>query len=240
MTQSQGGDPERAIAEFTGAIRADPNFSNAYLQRGNMRFKNGNPDLAIDDFRSALRLDPRNVSAFKARGMALLYKGEEAAALDDLSSAIQIAETDAAKVPVLDVFFARRSRAALYGRRQMSDRELFDLSAMIDVYWKNPDLADALKTNYGVQGSAALMATIYRQRAELYTQRANNDGAIADLSMAAQLDPARALAVILERARVQEAAGRRQQAAADYQRALDLNPRLDAAKQAIARLKAQP
>ena len=237
LEQAKGGDPERAIRDFSDAIRADPNFSDAYLQRGNMRFKNGNADLAIDDFREAIRVEPRNAAAFKARGMALLYKGDEDLALEDLTRAIQIAEADATRLSVLELFFARRSRAAMHARKHDSERELFDLGAMIDAYWKNPDLADALKVNYGIQGAAAVMASIYRQRANLYQQRANIDGAIADLSYALQLDPAHALAVIVERARVQEAAGRREQAAADFKRALELNPRFEEARQALVRLK---
>ena len=240
MVQSKAGDPERAIRDFTDAIRLDPNFSDAFLQRGNMRFKNGSPELAIDDFRNAIQVEPRNAAAFKARGMALLYKGDEKGALEDLTRSIQIAEAEPSRISVLELFFARRSRSALYGRFKNDDRELFDLSAMIDAYWKNPELADALKVNYGTQGAAGLMAMIYRQRANLYVQRANNEGAITDLSFALQLDPVHALAILLERSRIQEAAGRRAQAAADLQRLLEINPRFEEARQNLARLKAQP
>jgi tetratricopeptide (TPR) repeat protein len=237
LEQAKGGDPEQAIREFSDAIKADPNFSDAYLQRGNMLFKNGNPDRAIEDFRAAVRVEPRNAAAFKSRGMALLYKGAEDQSLDDLTRAIEITEADPTRLSVLDLFFARRSRAALFERKQLGERELFDLTAMIDAYWKNPDLAAALKVNYGTQGAGAVMASIYRQRANIYLQRANFDGAIADLSFALQLDAQRALALTIDRARVQEAAGRRDQAAADYQRVLDINPRFDEAKQALARLR---
>lgn len=240
MDKSKNGDPDGAIRDFSAAIRIDPNFSDAYVQRGNARFKNGSPDLAIADFRDAIRIDARNAAAFKARGMARLYNADEEGALDDLSKAIQIAETEAARLPVIDLFFARRTRAGIYSRKQAGDRELFDLSAMLDAYWKNPDLADALKANYGIQGATSLMATIYRQRAALYIQRANADGAIADLSFALQLDPTRAIQLILERARIQEAAGKREQAAADFKRVLQINPRIEEAKQAVARLNAQP
>ena len=237
LEQAKGGDPELAIRYFTDAIRANPNFSDGYLQRGNMRFKNGNPELAIADFNEAIRTDARNAAAFKARGMALLYKGDEDAALEDLTRAIQIAEADGTRLTALELFFARRSRAAMYVRKQNDERELFDLGAMIDAYWKNPDLADALKANYGMQGAAAVMASIYRQRAALYQQRANIDGAVADLSLALQLDPAHMLPILAERARLQEAAGRREQALADFRRALELNPRYEEARQALVRLK---
>lgn len=237
LQQAKDGDPELAIRYFTDAIRADPNFSDGYLQRGNMRFKNGNADLAIDDFNEAIRTNPQNAAAFKSRAMVLLYKGDEPSALDDLTRAIQIAETDAPRLSALELFFARRSRVAIYARRHAEERQLFDLSAMIDAYWRNPDLADALKVNYGVQGSATVIASIYRQRAALYQQRDNIDGAIGDLSHALQLDPAHALAIIVERARMEEASGRREQALADFRRALELNPRSEEARLALTRLK---
>ena len=237
--KAKNGDTDGAIRDFTEAIRLDPNFADAFVQRGNARFKNGSPDLALVDFSDALGIDPRNAAALKARGMARLYNADEDGALDDLSKAIQIAESEPARLPILDVFFARRTRTSINSRRQAGERELFDLSAMIDAYWKNPDLADALKANYGIQGGSALMATIYRQRAALYVQRANADGAIADLSFALQLDPARGIQLIMERARVQEAAGKREQAAADFQRVLQINPRIEEAKQAVARLNAK-
>jgi tetratricopeptide (TPR) repeat protein len=236
LEQAKGGDPELAVRYFTQAIRANPNFSDGYLQRGNMRFKNGDADLAILDFDEAIRTDPRNAAAYKARGMVVLYKGDEDTALDDLTHAIQIAEADPTRLSPLELFFARRSRAAMFGRRKADERELFDLSAMVDAYWKNPDLAEALKTNYGTQGAAGVIAVIYRQRAALYQQRANTDGAVADLSLAAQLDPTHATLIVTERARVQEAAGRREQALADYKRVLALNPRHEEARQAIQRL----
>jgi tetratricopeptide (TPR) repeat protein len=240
MAKAKDGDSDGAIRDFSEAIRIDANFGDAYVQRGNALFKNGNPELAIADFQNAIQIDARNAAALKARGMARLYNADEEGALDDLSKAIQIAESEPARLPVIDVFFARRTRTSIYSRRRIGDRELFDLSAMIDAYWKNPDLADALKVNYGTQGATSLMATIYRQRAALYVQRANTDGAIADLSYALQLDPARALQLVMERARVQDAAGRREQAAADFKRVLQINPRVEEAKQAIARLNARP
>jgi tetratricopeptide (TPR) repeat protein len=240
MDKSKNGDSDGAIRDFSEAIRLNPNFAEAFIHRGNARFKNGNPELAITDFSDAIGIDARNAAAFKARGMARLYNADEDGALDDLSKAIQIAEAEAARLPVIDLFFARRTRAGIHSRKQAGDRELFDLSAMLDAYWKNPDLADALKANYGVQGATSLMATIYRQRAALYIQRANADGAIADLSLALQLDPTRAVQLIMERARIQEAAGKREQAAADFQRVLQMNPRIEEAKQAIARLNTRP
>ena len=226
-----------ALADFSEAIRLDPKFSDAYVQRGQAMFKNGNADRAIADFTQALQIDPRNAGAFKARGMAMLYKGDDDGAIIDLTKAIQYAEIDPASIPAVEVFYARRSRASLYDRKQLYDRELIDLTAMIDGYWKNPGLATALKTTYRDQGAATLLASIYRLRAAVNQKRSNPDNAIGDLSLAIQLDPQRALPFVIERARILEATGRKDQAAADYQQALSLSPANTDVKNALERLR---
>jgi tetratricopeptide (TPR) repeat protein len=54
----RGGDYDTAIAEFTEAIRLDPNFTAAYFDRGYSYCKKGDWDRAIADFEAALRLMP--------------------------------------------------------------------------------------------------------------------------------------------------------------------------------------
>jgi tetratricopeptide (TPR) repeat protein len=228
---------EGAVADFSEAIRLDPKFADAYVQRGHAMFKTGNVERAIADFSQALQIDPHNVAAFKARGMAMLYKGDENGAIINLTKAIQYAELDPGAVPAVEVFFARRSRATLYGRKQLYERELADLTAMIDGYWRDPGLAAALRTTYRDQGAAALMASIYRLRAGVHQKRSDLDAAIGDLSLALQLDSQRTLQYLIERGRLLEAAGRREQAIADYRQALELSPNNTDVKNSLVRLK---
>ena len=111
---------------------------------------------------------------------------------------------------------------------------------MIEAYWKNPLLVDALKANYQESGTAGLLASIYRLRASVYAKRSNYEGAIADLYFALQMDSSRGYPALIERARIQETLGRREAAIADFQRALDLNPQSEEARGALARLRGQP
>jgi tetratricopeptide (TPR) repeat protein len=239
LERARADDLERALVDFSEAIRLDPQFTDAYLQRGQARFRNGDVEGAITDFTRALELDPRHAAAYKARGMAMLYKSNDDAAIADLSKAIQHGELERNGLPAIDIFYARRSRAALFDRKQLYDRELGDLSAMIDGYWKNPDLAASLRASYREQGSANLMASIYRMRAGVHLKRNNVDAAIGDMSFAIQLDAQRALQFTLERARIQENAGRRAQATADFERALELSPKNSEAQAGLVRLKSR-
>jgi tetratricopeptide (TPR) repeat protein len=202
-------------------------------------FQLGDTERAIVDLDEAVRLDPRNAVAIRARGMAQLYRGDEDAALADLSKAIQLAEADPARMPPLDLFYAHRNRAALSDKKQQYDREIYDLTAMIDAYWRDPVLAEALRTNYREAGAASLIGSIYRLRAHAQIHRGFPDAAVTDLSFALQLDQQHTVALLLERGHLQETLGRREPAILDFQRVLEFNPAHEEAKTALARLKAQ-
>ena len=236
---AKDGDFEQAMRMLTDAVRADPLYADAYVHRGQTYFKLGDTEHALTDLNEAIRLDARNAPAWRARGMAQLYKGDEESALGDLSKAIQLTEADPTRMPALDLFYAHRIRAGLCDKRKLYDREIYDLSAMIDAYWKDPLLADALRTSYREAGVATLVGSVYRLRANAHVRKGAPDLAISDLSFAIQLDPQKALPLLLERARLQETLNRREQALADYQRVLEITPANEEAKAAITRFKSQ-
>jgi tetratricopeptide (TPR) repeat protein len=235
----KSGNLDRAVRDLTAAIRADPLYAEAYVARGQAMFQLGETERAIGDLDEAIRLDPRNAVAIRARGMAQLYRGDEDAGLADLSKAIQLAEADPARMPPLDLFYAHRNRAALSDKKQQYDREIYDLTAMIDAYWRDPLLAEALRTNYREAGAASLIGSIYRLRAHAQIHRGSPDAAVTDLSFALQLDQQHTVALLLERGHLQETLGRREAAILDFQRVLEFNPAHEEAKTALARLKAQ-
>jgi len=236
----KNGNLDRATRDLTAAIRAEPLYADAYVIRGQALFQLGETEQAIADYNEGIRLDPRNAVAIRARGMAELYKGDEGAALSDLGKAIQIAEAEPARMPAIDLFYAHRNRAALFESKRQYDREIYDLSAMIDAYWKDPLLAAALRTSYRETGAASLIGSIYRLRAHAHLHKGSPDAAVTDLSYALELDQQHTVALLLERGHLQETLGRREPAILDFQRVLDeFNPAHEEAKTALARLKAQ-
>ena len=60
MTYKAKGDTERAIADFTQAIAANPNFEVAYNNRGQMYRGKGDLDNAIKDFDAAIKINPND------------------------------------------------------------------------------------------------------------------------------------------------------------------------------------
>ena len=59
LTYGKKGDHDKAIADFTEAIRLNPNDAEAYYSRGCEYFEKGDHDRAIADFTEAIRLNPK-------------------------------------------------------------------------------------------------------------------------------------------------------------------------------------
>ena len=65
------GDLDRAIADYSEAIRLDPKLAAAYNNRGNAYKDKGDSDHAIADFSEAIRLAPE-LEASQRRSFAAL------------------------------------------------------------------------------------------------------------------------------------------------------------------------
>src|SRR4051812_48241305 len=81
---------DRAIADFTSAIRLDPKDARVFNARGLAYREKDNPDAAIADFTSAIRLDPKNVRVYNHRGVAHGDKADFDRAIADYSAAIRL------------------------------------------------------------------------------------------------------------------------------------------------------
>jgi len=164
---------------------------------------------AVHDFTEAVRIDPNYAAGYSERGQALFELGETDRALSDLSRAIQVAEIDPNRLSPLELFYARRSRATIYGTRMQLDAEIADYSAIIEAYKRDEALNVALVGIYRAEDAVNLIAAIYRQRANAYTRRSNPELARADLTAAATLSAGRDLSGRVDRPRLNEAIGQR-------------------------------
>jgi tetratricopeptide (TPR) repeat protein len=229
-------DLDKAIGNFTEAIRLDPDLPAAYTERGQAFFKRNEFERAIEDFTTALAVNDSYAPALRGRGMAQLYRGDNDPALDDLTKAIQLAESDSAQLSPLDLFGARRSRAALYGAMFQYEGQIADCTAIIQSYRNDPAVREDLNRSYGLTATG-VMVMIYRQRANAYLQQANPEAALADLTTAIEFGSDR-FAILLDRARVYELLGARDQGLADANAALRFRPDNGDAKALRKRLSA--
>ena len=83
-------DFDRAIENFTRALRLNPAYSEAYNNRG-IAFQNkGEPEKALTDFKRAIELDPNFFYAFINRGKLYSDAAEYELAVRDYTRAIEI------------------------------------------------------------------------------------------------------------------------------------------------------
>jgi tetratricopeptide (TPR) repeat protein len=231
-------DLDRAVRDFSEAIRIDPKYPDSYLERGKIYFKQGETDRAIADYSAALAHDPQHAAALRARAMAHLYSGKNDLALADLSKAIELAEHDPRLLAPLELFYARRSRAGIYESREDYHLEIADCTALIESSAHDPTLAEALAAYYGSAGTANILAKLYRQRASALVKTSRPAQAVADLTAAIRFSSDRGYAALLDRAKLHELLGRRDLAVADARAALKIRPGSEEAQAALSRLSA--
>src|SRR5205085_787291 len=80
---SDKGDNDRAIADYSEAIRRKPKNASAYFNRGIAWSDKGDNDRAIADYSEAIRLNPVKAKAYFNRGIAWSDKGDNDRAIAD-------------------------------------------------------------------------------------------------------------------------------------------------------------
>jgi tetratricopeptide (TPR) repeat protein len=84
---------DRAIFHYNEAIRINPTYAHAYLNRGNTYYILGNKQSALDDFKEAINLIPRTTNyaaAFNNLGVAYADLGQYKPAIDNFNEAIML------------------------------------------------------------------------------------------------------------------------------------------------------
>ena len=113
-----------AIAEFTRAIAADPQYSEAYVDRSNAyRFKRDFARAIADDT-TAIRIGRSDNHAYVARGLSLYDSKEYGKAMADFSVAAYIDPKDPKPLFV---------RSFVYNQQRNYDAEIADLTAAIAI-----------------------------------------------------------------------------------------------------------
>jgi tetratricopeptide (TPR) repeat protein len=223
ITLARQGEFEMAIADFTEAIKLNPNLSGAYLLRGRavyasvsdvidigekfervgVHFKGGWKasdeqlrayELAITDFTQAIKLASDNAVAYSDRGDTYCQIGDYDKAIADYNQAIRINPQYA---------WAYNNRANAYHYKGDNDKAVADYTQAIrhDPQFSYP----------------------YYNRGNQYSDKEDYDRAIADYTQAIRLDPGDVNAYI-NRGLVYDYKEDYDRAIADYNQAIRLNP----------------
>jgi tetratricopeptide (TPR) repeat protein len=126
------GQSDKALADYTAAIKADPKASFAFLERGVLLATRKRAyDRAIEDFNKVLKLEPDNVDALIARGDAFSNLGDPGLAMVDLNRAVALAPDRATPYLIRGLAEARQDNRSAARR---------DYEASLSI---NPRSADA-------------------------------------------------------------------------------------------------
>jgi tetratricopeptide (TPR) repeat protein len=196
MAFAAKGEDEKAVADYTMAIKIVPAYGPAYLNRGNFYSNQDKLDAAIADYDLAIKISPAYELAYNSRGAAYYKKDELDTALADLSTAIRLKP---------DYANAFRNRARVYSQKGDYDKALADFGEAIRFKPKEPET--------------------YTERGDLRSAHGDHAGAIADYTAAINVDPNAALAYN-NRGNSYFSIGDIGKAAADFDAAIRLEPAL--------------
>ena len=222
------GDNDKAIAEYTEAIRLDPKRAKAYNDRGVAYRNAGEYDKAISDCNEAARLDPQLADAFLIRGDAYRGKREYDKAIADYVVAIRLNPKSAVTY---------YSRGDAYAGKGECDKAIADYSEAIRFDPKNTEVFLIRGLAYAQKGDndkaiadfteaitlAPKLTPAYSNRGEEYLKAGENDKAIADCTEAIRLDPTLAIAYN-NRGLAYFNKGENDKAITDWTEAIQLNP----------------
>ena len=248
------GDMNGAIADCTRAIELDPKSEPAVYKRGALKLQKGDYDGAIADLSRAIELSPNTADYYSDRGLAKLRKRDNNGAIVDLTRAIELdaknaiayrnralakninGDADGALADYNHAIELDPKNAGAFNSRGMIKKSKGDLDGAI------ADFNSAIELN-------KKLAIAYKNRGETKQAKGDAAGANEDLKRAGELDPqlqdegssadhvdhgtakgkekesAASVEDFFNRAGVKKAAGDLDGAIADYDRAIQLDPK---------------
>ena len=190
---------DRAISDFTEAIRLDPSYARAYCNRGIAYLNSFDLEKAIGDFTEAIRLDPNSDITYAKRGDAYISQSHFDEAISDYSQAIRLE-------PDFAYYYERRGDAHRYhgdfekaitdytDAIRLSPYTVSALSGRGDTYHKLGKLDLAIKDYTESIRLYPKNVFAYVSRGSVYDEHGDFEEAIKDFDEAIRLQPNYALA----------------------------------------------
>lgn len=94
LAMALNDNSSQEIIYYDEAIRLNPQYIEAYNNRGIARRNSGDFKGALEDFNISIRLDPRDTSAYLNRGDARYHLGDFSGAIEDNNTVIQLDPQD--------------------------------------------------------------------------------------------------------------------------------------------------
>ncbi len=214
------GELDKALADYSSAIRLDAKNAEAHHNRADVRLRMGDLDNAIVDYGQAIALNPSFSSAHNGRGNALRESGQIDRAIADYDQAIKLDQRSA--FPHNGRGNALRDKGDVAGAIEAYDRAIgLDPKYVTAIVGRANALSDRRDWPNALRGYDAAIAidpkdpTPYNNRGTVHQNMGALDQAILDYDMAVKLDPARS-AFYFNRGLAFHLKGDLERAAADY------------------------
>jgi tetratricopeptide (TPR) repeat protein len=189
------GNFDNAVVDYQAAINHNPKLSAALQGLGNSYFRKSEFRLAIKAYSDALAVEKKSAELYNNRGLAQLNVGEFSSAVRDFGEAIKINPKFSS---------AYNNRGIAYSRYKQFEPAIKDFTKAIEI---DPKFVDA-----------------YMGRAEvLIVEKSDLDGGLRDYDKAISLD-AKNWKAYSARGEVMRLKGNLDQAMADHEEAVRLNP----------------
>ena len=219
---------DRAIEAYSRAIELNPNYTDAYNNRGVSYSDKEEYGLAIKDFNTAIERCPNNTVFYSNRGATYSDMENYDRAIEDYNKAIELEP---------DFAVAYYNRGEAYSNKGDYDHALRDYNKAIEL---NPDYTEAY-SNRGIayhikdevdraieDHNKAIelepnFANTYINRGAAHRKKGDNDRAIVDYNKAIELDPNSAIAYY-NRGVAYDLKGEVDRAIEDLDKAIELEP----------------
>ena len=142
-------DNDRAIADYSDAIKLNPKYANAYVGRGSAWYAKKDYDRAIADYDEAIRIDPNNGLSYLDRGFAWSAKKDLDRAIADYDEAIR-------RYPTYAEAFDQRGHA--WQTKGNLDRAIADFGETIKIDPQHIDAMNSRGRAYFYKGDFAASA----------------------------------------------------------------------------------
>lgn len=155
------GRDKEAVADYTSAIQLDPNYAEAYINRGALYGKTGQKELALADFNKGIELDPKAANGYFNRSLLYCEMNKFDLAIRDYDTYLQYNP---------DNFLIIFERAVAKNHVGRSAEAIADF--------------DAVLRQHGNQLDALSLARLYLERSRAYQALGKRDEALRDAKMA--------------------------------------------------------
>jgi aspartyl protease family protein len=222
-------DYDRAIDDYSEAVKRNPSYAIAYDNRGLAYANKNDYDRALADYDEAVKRNPRLASPYAHRGALYRAKGDYDRSIADLREAIA---RDSSYV------YAYGNRCSAYYSKKNYDAAISDCSEAIRLNPKDDfahsmrGFAYAAKHDYDAaiaDGSEAIRlnpksGSGYNSRGAAHSGKKEYEAAITDFSEAIRLNP-KMFAAYGNRGNTYRNQGNFDLAIADFDRAIEINPK---------------